>query len=196
MDGNIFKHREILQGLARQAMLDRGFLPDFSKDALAELETIQTSAQINVEPTRDLRGLLWSSIDNDDSLDLDQLTTAQVLGDNVKVLVAVVDVDSLVRKGSAINEHARHNTTSIYTAAMIFPMLPEKLSTDLTSLNFNEDRDSIVVDMTMHRSTTRQNSPITVLQPGWMEVDRFLKPWWQSMDSKRICDCRTRSPNE
>lgn len=160
MDGNIFKHREILQGLARQAMLDKGFLPDFSKDALAELETIQTTAQSNVEPTRDLRGLLWSSIDNDDSLDLDQLTTAQVLGDNVKILVAVADVDSLVRKGSAINEHARHNTTSIYTAAMIFPMLPEKLSTDLTSLNFNEDRDSIVIDMTIGEDGSLQDSDV------------------------------------
>ena len=128
MDVNFFKHREILQGLARQAMLDRGFLPDFSKDALAELETIQNSAPINVEPTRDLRGLLWSSIDNDDSLDLDQLTTAQVLsGDKVKVLVAMADVDSLVRNGSAINEHARHNTTSIYTAAMVFPDASRKI---------------------------------------------------------------------
>ncbi len=150
MNGTIFKHREILQGLARQAMLDRGFLPDFSKEARAELETIQTPAPMNVVPRRDLRGLLWSSIDNDDSLDLDQLTTAQILpGDKVKVLVAITDVDSLVRNGSAINEHARHNTTSIYTAAMIFPMLPEKLSTDLTSLNLNEDRESIVVDITV-----------------------------------------------
>ena len=122
MDGNFHKHREILRDLACQAMLDRGFLPDFSKEALAELETIQTPAPINVQPSRDLRGFLWSSIDNDDSLDLDQLTTAQILpGDKVKVLVAIADVDSLVRNGSAINEHARHNTTSIYTAAMIFP---------------------------------------------------------------------------
>jgi VacB/RNase II family 3'-5' exoribonuclease len=163
MNANFFKHKEILQGLARQAMLDRGFLPDFSKDALAELETIQNSAPINVEPTRDLRGLLWSSIDNDDSLDLDQLTTAQVLsGNKVKVLVAIADVDSLVRNGSAINEHARHNTTSIYTAAMIFPMLPEKLSTDLTSLNVNEDREAIVVDMTISGNGSLQDSDVYI----------------------------------
>jgi VacB/RNase II family 3'-5' exoribonuclease len=161
MDGNFYKHREILQGLARQAMLDKGFLPDFSKEALTELETIQTPAPIKVDPSRDLRGLLWSSIDNDDSLDLDQLTTALVFsGNRVRILVAVADVDSLVKNGSALDEHARHNTTSIYTAAMIFPMLPERLSTDLTSLNFNEDRESIVVEMTIGKDGSLQDSDV------------------------------------
>ena len=75
---------------------------------------------------RDLTGLLWASIDNDDSRDLDQLTVAEALpGDVVKILVAVADVDALVKDGSAIDAHARHNTTSVYTAAKIFPMLPE-----------------------------------------------------------------------
>jgi len=73
------------------------------------------------EQVRDLRNLLWASIDNDDSLDLDQLTVAEAIpGDKVKILVAVADVDSIVKKGSAIDDHARHNTTSVYTAAMIF----------------------------------------------------------------------------
>jgi VacB/RNase II family 3'-5' exoribonuclease len=148
LNANDTQHRAILQAIAHKVMLERGLLPDFSSAALIELEKIQTPAALNIESARDLRGLLWASIDNDDSLDLDQLTVAEEMpGGKVKILVAVADVDSLVRNGSAINEHARHNTTSIYTAAMIFPMLPEKLSTNLTSLNFNEDRLSVVVEM-------------------------------------------------
>ena len=116
---------------------------------------------MNGEPVRDLRDLLWASIDNDDSRDLDQLTVAEAMpGDKVKILVAVADVDSLVKNGSAIDEHARHNTTSVYTAARIFPMLPEKLSTDLTSLNFNEDRLSIVVEMVIGADGSLQDSDI------------------------------------
>ncbi len=141
MNANGKQHRAILQRIARRAMLERGLLPDFSVEALAELAGIQAPATMDGEQVRDLRDLLWASIDNDDSLDLDQLTVAEAMpGDKVKILVAVADVDSIVKNGSAIDDHARHNTTSVYTAAMIFPMLPEKLSTNLTSLNFNEDR--------------------------------------------------------
>jgi exoribonuclease-2 len=87
-------------------------------------------------PRKDLRHLLWASIDNDDSLDLDQLTVTEALPNKqVKLLVAIADVDSMVKKDSAIDEHARLNTTSVYTAGRIFPMLPEKLYTDLTSLS-------------------------------------------------------------
>lgn len=142
------QHRSILQKIAHRAMLQRGLLPDFSAEALVELARMQAPAAINGEQVHDLRGLLWASIDNDDSRDLDQLTVAEAMpGDKVKILVAVADVDALVNNGSAIDEHARHNTTSVYTAGRIFPMLPEKLSTDLTSLNFNEDRLAIVVEM-------------------------------------------------
>jgi len=141
-------HRSILQKIAHRAMLQRGLLPDFSSEVLAEVGRIQAPAAIKSEQIRDLRGLLWASIDNDDSRDLDQLTVAEAMpGDKIKILVAVADVDALVNKGSAIDGHARHNTTSVYTAGRIFPMLPEKLSTDLTSLNFNEDRLAIVVEM-------------------------------------------------
>src|SRR5512147_1197218 len=142
------QHRSILQRIAHRAMLQRGLLPDFSSAALAELGRIQSPASIEGEQTRDLRELLWASIDNDDSRDLDQLTVAEAMpGDKIRILVAVADVDALVNKGSAIDKHAHHNTTSVYTAGSIFPMLPEKLSTDLTSLNFNEDRLAIVVEM-------------------------------------------------
>ena len=142
------QHRAILQDIARRAMTDRGLLPDFSPEALAQLEGIRAPAEPKGEAVRDLSGLLWASIDNDDSRDLDQLTVAEVMpGDKVRILVAVADVDAIVKKGSALDDQARHNTTSVYTAALIFPMLPEKLSTDLTSLNFEADRLSVVVDM-------------------------------------------------
>jgi len=148
MAGNEKQHRAILQSIAHRVMLERGLLPDFSADVLAELAVIGAPAITDDGSLRDLRDLLWASIDNDDSLDLDQLTVAEVLpGEKIKIRVAVADVDALVRKSSAIDDHAQHNTTSIYTAATIFPMLPEKLSTDLTSLNFNEDRLAIVIEM-------------------------------------------------
>ena len=120
---------------------------DFSEAALNEVEKIAQVDWGAKSPWKDLRHLLWASIDNDDSLDLDQLTVAETLPDKtVKILVAVADVDALVKKSSAIDEHARQNTTSVYTAGKIFPMLPEKLSTDLTSLNYHEDRPVIVIE--------------------------------------------------
>ena len=148
MTKNENQQREILEEIANRAMLERGLLPDFSTGVVAELGKIRAPATTNIEEARDLRGLSWASIDNDDSQDLDQLTIASAMPDGkIKVMVAIADVDALVKKGSAIDEHARQNTTSVYTAAKIFPMLPEKLSTNLTSLNFNEDRLAIVVEM-------------------------------------------------
>ena len=161
MKANDKQHRLILQGIARQAMLDRGLLPDFSAAAIAELGRLQAPAATDGEPVLDLRNLLWASIDNDDSRDLDQLTVAGAMPeDQVKILVAIADVDSVVKKGSAIDEHAHHNTTSVYTAAEIFPMLPEKLSTDVTSLNFNEDRLALVVDLVVRADGSLQDSKI------------------------------------
>jgi VacB/RNase II family 3'-5' exoribonuclease len=155
------QHLSILHRIAHKAMLQRGLLPDFSAEALVELDRIQAPAAINGEQVHDLRGLLWASIDNDDSRDLDQLTVAEAMpGGKVKILVAVADVDSLVHNGSAIDEHARHNTTSVYTPGKIFPMLPEKLSTDLTSLNFNEDRLAIVVKMVIGADGSLMDSDI------------------------------------
>jgi VacB/RNase II family 3'-5' exoribonuclease len=161
MNANGKQHRAILQRIARRVMLERGLLPDFSVEALAELARIQGPATMDGGQVRDLRNFLWASIDNDDSLDLDQLTIAEAMPrDNVKILVAVADVDSVVKKGSAIDDHARHNTTSVYTAAVIFPMLPENLSTNLTSLNFNEDRLTLVVEMVIGGDGSLQDSDI------------------------------------
>ena len=161
MNTNNRHHRAILQDIADRAMLERGLLPEFSTQALAELKGIQFPARRNGESIRDLTELLWASIDNDDSRDLDQLTAAEAMPDNtLKVRVAVANVDALVKNGSAIDDHARHNTTSVYTPAKIFPMIPEKLSTDLTSLNFNQERLSIVVEMVIEADGSLQKSDI------------------------------------
>ena len=129
-------------------MQERNLLTDFSPQALRELSAINAAPSAPDATVRDLRTLLWCSIDNDDSLDLDQLTwcEAQEAG-KTRLLVAIADVDALVKKGSAIDEHARSNTATIYTSACIFPMLPERLSTDLTSLNPGVDRLAVVTDM-------------------------------------------------
>ena len=141
-------HRADLKAIARQAMIDRGLLPDFSAAVMAEVGRVAAAAADGDAGVRYLRDRVWASIDNDDSRDLDQLTVAEPLaGGAVKVLVAIANVDAVVGKGSATDGHARHNTTSVYTAAEIFPMLPERLSTDLTSLGEGEDRLAIVVEM-------------------------------------------------
>ncbi len=161
MDTNEGRHRQILQDIAHRVMLEKGLLPDFSPEVLAELDKIQTPVVTEGGVIRDLRNLPWCSIDNDDSLDLDQLTVAEALRDGTtRILVAVADVDALVRVTSAIDDHARTNTTSVYTAAEKFPMLPDKLSTDLTSLNHDQDRLAIVVDMIVAIDGTVQGSDV------------------------------------
>jgi exoribonuclease-2 len=157
----VARRKDVLEQIARRAMQKYGFLPDFSADALRELETVQQVDREAESPQIDLRQLLWASIDNDDSLDLDQLTVAEALtATQVKVLVAVADVEALVKKNSAIDAHARHNTTSVYTAGRIFPMLPEKLSTDLTSLNYHEDRPAMIIEMVFGDGGVMQGSDI------------------------------------
>jgi exoribonuclease-2 len=149
MDTGNGQQRAILQRIAHRVMIARGLAPDFAPEALAQLAAIVGPAPAAAGPSsRDLRDLLWCSIDNDDSMDLDQLSVAQELpGGGGKLLVAIADVDALVGKGSAVDDHARTNTTSVYTAAEIFPMLPEKLSTDLTSLADSQDRQAVVVEI-------------------------------------------------
>jgi VacB/RNase II family 3'-5' exoribonuclease len=141
--------RQILLRLARAAMLERGLLPDFSAAAVRETNGFKGAASPPAGgAVRDLSNLLWASIDNDDSLDLDQLSVAERReGGAVCVWVAIADVDALVHRGSAIDDHARHNTASVYTAGHTFAMLPERLSTDLTSLRQGEERLAIVAEM-------------------------------------------------
>ena len=161
MDRDHRRHRADLKAIARRAMINRGLLPDFSDAVKGEVGRIKSPAIVNDPKIRDLRGLFWASIDNDDSEDLDQLTVAESLSDKaVKILVAVADVDALVKKNSAIDDHARKNTTTVYTAGEIFPMLPEKLSTDLTSLNYGEDRLAIIIELVINDRREMQSSDI------------------------------------
>jgi VacB/RNase II family 3'-5' exoribonuclease len=153
------KHEELLDEIAHEAMLERGLKPQFDAAVMNQLEDIHAPAR--GEELKDLRELPWCSIDNDDSRDLDQLTWAEDRGDgDVRILIAVADVDALVRKGTPIDKHARHNTTSVYTAAKVFSMLPEKLSTDLTSLNPGEDRVAVVIEMTVHEDGSIANGDV------------------------------------
>src|SRR5262245_60415509 len=141
------QHRSDLKEIARRAMVERGLEPEFPPDAQAQLQRLHGPAPAAGHAARDLRDLPWCSIDNDDSRDLDQLTVSETVpGGGTRVLVAVANVDTLVRNGDPIEAHACRNTTSVYTAAQIFPMLPEQLSTDWTSLNQDQDREAVVVE--------------------------------------------------
>jgi ribonuclease R len=145
------EHKSVLQDIAKRAMLERGLLPEFPPEVLVEVDRIKGPAENGSQGIHDQRDLLWSSIDNDDSLDLDQLTVAEEMSDDrIKIFIGIADVDALVPRGSAMDRHAQHNTTSVYTPARVFSMLPEKLSTDFTSLNVNEDRLVIVVEMVVN----------------------------------------------
>src|SRR5262249_19655163 len=136
-------HAAALDEIARRAMVKYGLEPDWPDEARAELEQMSPAP---LASGRDLRNLPWSSIDNDESRDLDQLEVC-VEGPSPRLLIAIADVDALVRRGTALDAHARVNTTSVYTPARVFPMLPPELSTDRTSLNEHVDRDAIIVDM-------------------------------------------------
>lgn len=153
--------KDQLTNIARHAMLERGLLPDFSPDVIAQTRSINHAATSSEVDVRDLRQLLWASIDNDDSLDLDQLSVAEDLpGGSTRLLVAVADVDAVVKRDSPVDGHAKANTTSVYTAARIFPMLPEKLSTDLTSLADREERLAIVIEMEVDEEGSVRKSAI------------------------------------
>ena len=136
-------------------MLDRGLQPDFDAAGSKQLDGMRGPAMAEDGAVRDLRGLLWCSIDNDDSLDLDQLSVAEDLGGGtVKILIAVADVDALVTKGTPIDRHAAGNTASVYVAGHVYPMLPERLSTDLTSLGPDCDRLSLVIEYAVKSNGT------------------------------------------
>ena len=163
MNNKLHPHqKEELADLAVAAMRERGLEPEFPKPAIEQLKTIDGPSAVDGAGIVDMTGLLWCSIDNDDSRDLDQLTASEALPDgSVRILVAIADVDTLVEKETPIDRHAQINTTSVYTSARIFPMLPEKLSTDLTSLNPNQVRVATVTEMVFQPDGTLARSHIT-----------------------------------
>jgi len=141
-------HRTSLNTIATWAMFSRGLEPEFPTAVQQQVARLKQTASESGSDIRDLTALPWCSIDNDDSRDLDQLTAIEPLHHGeARLYVAVADVDALVKKDSPVDRHARMNTTSVYTSARVFPMLPERLCTDLTSLNPDEDRLALVTEM-------------------------------------------------
>jgi VacB/RNase II family 3'-5' exoribonuclease len=167
---------------ARQEMIEEGFDPDFSPEVGQQLAALKTRAASSTDgDVRDLRSMLWSSIDNDTSRDLDQAEAAERVSAGIRVLIAIADVDSDVPMGSPIDKHAAAQTTSVYTGIRTFSMLPEQLSTDLTSLNQDADRLAVVVDMQVasdgsitsgdiYRALVRNRAQLTYNGVGsWLE---------------------------
>jgi len=182
-------HRAHLRAIATAAMRERGLEPDMPRDAVAQAAALDDAPTRTEEPTRDLRTLLWCSIDNDDSRDLDQLSVSEpVKGGDVRLLVAIADVDAAVAKGSPADRHAALNTTSVYTPGVIFPMLPERFSTDLTSLNDHEDRLAVVIEFVVspdgdlrssdvYGATVRNKAKLAYNAVGaWLTGDGPLPP--------------------
>jgi exoribonuclease-2 len=181
--------RALLLRVARRAMVEHGLEPEFPPAALAEAGALPDGGNARDGDARDLRALLWCSIDNDDSRDLDQLTVADAAVDGCTTIrVAVADVSATVARGSALDGHARTNTTSVYTPPQIFPMLPERLSTDLTSLNPDVDRLAVVVEIQIgddgvcgeskvYRALVHNHAKLAYHGVGaWLEGDGPLPP--------------------
>jgi exoribonuclease-2 len=174
---------------ARQEMIDEGFQPDFPPQAVRQLDAIKMQTAPSIDAgVRDLRSLLWSSIDNDTSRDLDQAEAAERVSSGIRVLIAIADVDSDVPIGSPIDRYAAAETTSVYTGVRTFPMLPEELSTGLTSLNQDADRLAVVVDMVIapdgsvtsdgiYRALVRNRAQLTYNGVGpWLEGSSAAPP--------------------
>lgn len=166
-------------------MIENGFEPELPHDAALEMEALDGSTappQTRDPQARDLRSLLWSSIDNSESRDLDQLEYAERLpGDRIRLLIAIADVDAFVPKDSAIDRHALQNTTSVYTGVRTFPMLPERLSNHTTSLLEDADRLAVVIELVLdaegevgskdvYRALVRNQAKLVYEQVGaWLE---------------------------
>jgi VacB/RNase II family 3'-5' exoribonuclease len=167
-----------LVAASRREMIDHGFAPDIPSEAQRQADGIHVQPDASL---RDLTGLLWSSIDNDDSRDLDQIEWAERAGGKIRVLVAIADVDSAVTKGTPVDRYAARETTTVYAGVHTFPMLPERLSTDLTSLSEGSERASVVIEFVVaadgsftstaiYRARVRNHAQLTYNGVGaWLE---------------------------
>ena len=171
-----------LAAAARREMIHQGFDPDYAPGTEEQIAAIRTrAAPAPTDGIRDLRDLLWSSIDNDTSRDFDQIEVAERTGAGIRIRIGVADVDADVAAGTPIDRHAAQETVTVYTAVRNFPMLPEELSTDLTSLGENEDRRAIVIEMVVdaegsiaspdiYRAIVRNKAQLTYNATGaWLE---------------------------
>ncbi len=152
-----------LFAIAHQTMIEAGFVPDLPGAVNKEIQSIiaKPPPSASAESARDLRPLLWSSIDDSKSRDLDQVEYAEALdGGATRILVGIADVDAFVSQGSAIDQHAAENATSVYAGVRTFPMLPEELSTDLTSLVAGQDRLAVVIEMVVTHDGTVKNTVV------------------------------------
>jgi len=187
-----------LRARARRAVLEQGFAPDFSADARREAQSLEEKyarKPAYFSDVRDLRDLNWSSVDNRESRDLDQVEVAEKLPDGtIRVLVGIADVASLVAKGSAIDAAAARNSSSVYTGVETFPMLPDELSSGLTSLIENADRLVVVIEMDVdgsgavrrcevYRALVRNKAKLAYESVGaWLEGDADLPQAAQEAD--------------
>src|SRR4030088_662332 len=152
-----------LQAIARQVMQAQGFQPDFPPETQKQLAEIKAHPpQLTPsDKVHDLRKLLWSSIDNDTSKDLDQIEVAERLPNgDVKGMIGIGDVDSFVGKDSHIDQHAERETTSVYTGVSIFSMLPNELSTGTSSLLENSDRPAVVTEFVVNSGGSISSSNV------------------------------------
>src|SRR4030095_8415068 len=170
-----------LKELARRAMIARGFLTETPDTAKVEIE-MQAEPHFATLKVRDLSSWLWSSIDNDDSRDLDQIEYAQPDPAGIRIYIGIADVDWFVRRRSSIDQVAGHNTTSVYTGGVTFPMLPERLSTDLSSLNEGEKRLAIVVEMLITNDGSTSDCSIysAIVQNKAQTTHKAVAPWLES----------------
>jgi len=179
-----------LAAAARAEMIHEGFDPDFPPGTDAQIAALKNRPTVKPDTSiRDLRSLLWSSIDNDTSRDLDQIEVAERVEGGIRVLVGIADVDADVPPRSPVDQHASSQTTTVYTGVKTFPMLPEDLSTDLTSLNENSDRLALVIEMvagadgsvskttSTYRALVRNHAQLTYNGVGpWLEAAATAPP--------------------